>query len=134
MLFQTNKKYESKLPNFFITDENERYYPIFETLLNIGIFHILIDVEVEDAILSRRFITHDLSHLMSIINNKDVESARIFYQFNHNHENDLESFQTLEVTTIEAIEKGLKLSFTNSKNHLDSYHKSNDFGMIYTKQ
>ena len=71
---------------------------------------------------------------MSIINNKDVKSAKVFYQFNNNHENDLESFQTLEVTAMESTENGLELSFTNNKNHLDSYHKSNDFGMIYTKQ
>ncbi|MBN1621445.1 MAG: hypothetical protein JW871_02510 [Endomicrobiales bacterium] len=105
MIFTTEKEWE--ITNDFdrsILGENIRKYPLIKIDLNSEFYHVdvLIKYEEEDGPVElwHRFIMHDLNHVKSLLNEKNIVDFNIFIETKKRRKNSLERHKVLKIKEI----------------------------------
>ena len=134
MLFKTNTKYEDKLAKALWGNNGDCHYPIFEVVLNVGIFHCMVSINKDDYFSFLRFITSKIRYTLSFTEDTNVESFSLFYQFPFDCDDPSISFKIFEIDRVESTKNGLELSFVNGKKHLHKHSEDLELGILYNQR
>lgn len=125
MIFKTRKQFESVIP--FTREPDEKFYTNFEVFLNVGIYHLDLEVNYEDGEYHIRIITYNADQVAYLNQDPHIKIISIHYQ----SERVNNSYKFGKVSAINALKDNVEVVFEDGRIVYDSFFKASHSGNIY---